>query len=128
MEFHANPFRFSLPVLSAFGNFFQRVKEICSSAVSVVLGNIFSAILTFFFALVSNLALVLIDVIASLLSGRLVRERIGPAMLSAVQSQMKEKEIEPEPSSQHGSEIGVTVPFLSGSCLWTGVVPLSHPQ
>ncbi|KAL2333845.1 hypothetical protein Fmac_015058 [Flemingia macrophylla] len=33
-------------------------------------------------------ALYLIDVIASLLSGRLVRERIGPAMLSAVQSQM----------------------------------------
>ncbi|KAF8053061.1 hypothetical protein N665_1469s0012, partial [Sinapis alba] len=31
--------------------------------------------------------LYLIDVIASLLSGRLVRERIGPAMLSAVQSQ-----------------------------------------
>ncbi|KAH1224057.1 NEP1-interacting protein 1 [Glycine max] len=30
----------------------------------------------------------MIDVIASLLSGRLVRERIGPAMLSAVQSQM----------------------------------------
>ncbi|KAK1362640.1 NEP1-interacting protein 1 [Heracleum sosnowskyi] len=30
----------------------------------------------------------LIDVLASLLSGRLVRERIGPAMLSAVQSQM----------------------------------------
>ncbi|XP_075497564.1 NEP1-interacting protein 1-like [Primulina tabacum] len=29
-----------------------------------------------------------IDVIVSLLSGRLVRERIGPAMLSAVQSQM----------------------------------------
>ena len=29
-----------------------------------------------------------IDVIASLLSGRLVRERIGPAMLSAVQSQV----------------------------------------
>ncbi|GKD66060.1 hypothetical protein Tco_1308168, partial [Tanacetum coccineum] len=28
-----------------------------------------------------------IDVIVSLLSGRLVRERIGPAMLSAVQSQ-----------------------------------------
>ncbi|KAK4760815.1 hypothetical protein SAY87_005708 [Trapa incisa] len=140
MEFHANPFRFSLPVLSAFGNFFQRVKEICSSAVSVVLGNIFSAILTFFFALVGTLLgamtgaligqetesgfirgaavgaisgavfslevfeyslllwqsdesgirclLYLIDVIASLLSGRLVRERIGPAMLSAVQSQM----------------------------------------
>ncbi|KAJ4897058.1 NEP1-interacting protein-like 1 [Raphanus sativus] len=32
--------------------------------------------------------LYLIDVIASLLSGRLVRERIGPAMLNAVQSQM----------------------------------------
>ncbi|GMH14922.1 hypothetical protein Nepgr_016763 [Nepenthes gracilis] len=32
--------------------------------------------------------LYLIDVIASLFSGRLVRERIGPAMLSAVQSQM----------------------------------------
>lgn len=29
-----------------------------------------------------------IDVIGSLLSGRLVRERIGPAMLSAVQSQV----------------------------------------
>ncbi|KAI3991201.1 hypothetical protein MKX01_022422 [Papaver californicum] len=32
--------------------------------------------------------LYLIDVIASLLSGRLVRERVGPAMLTAVQSQM----------------------------------------
>ncbi|KVI08741.1 NEP1-interacting protein 2-like [Cynara cardunculus var. scolymus] len=32
--------------------------------------------------------LYLVDVIVSLLSGRLVRERIGPAMLSAVQSQM----------------------------------------
>nr|GMD58201.1 NEP1-interacting protein-like 1 [Ipomoea batatas] len=32
--------------------------------------------------------LYLIDVLASLLSGRLVRERIGPAMLSAVQSQV----------------------------------------
>ncbi|KAJ4714124.1 RING/U-box superfamily protein [Melia azedarach] len=37
--------------------------------------------------------LYLIDVIASLLSGRLVRERIGPAMLSAVQSQMGAVEI-----------------------------------
>ncbi|MED6121338.1 NEP1-interacting protein 2 [Stylosanthes scabra] len=36
----------------------------------------------------------LIDVIASLLSGRLVRERIGPAMLSAVQSQMGAVEID----------------------------------
>ncbi|KAI7757921.1 hypothetical protein M8C21_022843, partial [Ambrosia artemisiifolia] len=32
--------------------------------------------------------LYLIDVIVSLLNGRLVRERVGPAMLSAVQSQM----------------------------------------
>ncbi|PSS30000.1 NEP1-interacting protein [Actinidia chinensis var. chinensis] len=38
--------------------------------------------------------LYLIDVIASLLSGRLVRERIGPAMLSAVQSQMGAVEVE----------------------------------
>ncbi|KAG2408834.1 NEP1-interacting protein [Vigna angularis] len=38
-------------------------------------------------------ALYLIDVFASLLSGRLVRERIGPAMLSAVQSQMGAVEI-----------------------------------
>ncbi|WJX94121.1 Translation initiation factor 3 subunit c [Trifolium repens] len=35
----------------------------------------------------------LIDVITSLLSGRLVRERIGPAMLSAVQSQMGANEM-----------------------------------
>jgi hypothetical protein len=33
--------------------------------------------------------LYLIDVIVSLISGRLVRERIGPAMLSAVQSQVQ---------------------------------------
>ncbi|KAG4939134.1 hypothetical protein JHK86_045275 [Glycine max] len=37
--------------------------------------------------------LYLIDVLGSLLSGRLVRERIGPAMLSAVQSQMGAVEI-----------------------------------
>ncbi|GAA0148988.1 hypothetical protein LIER_08277 [Lithospermum erythrorhizon] len=37
--------------------------------------------------------LYLIDVITSLLSGRLVRERIGPAMLSAVQSQMGAVEV-----------------------------------
>lgn len=35
-----------------------------------------------------SVELVQIDVIASLLSGRLVRERIGPAMLSAVQNQV----------------------------------------
>uniref|UniRef100_A0A7N0TNQ4 YMGG-like Gly-zipper domain-containing protein n=1 Tax=Kalanchoe fedtschenkoi TaxID=63787 RepID=A0A7N0TNQ4_KALFE len=37
--------------------------------------------------------LYLIDVIVSLVSGRLVRERIGPAMLSAVQSQMGVSEV-----------------------------------
>ncbi|CAM8953762.1 unnamed protein product [Rhodiola kirilowii] len=37
--------------------------------------------------------LYLIDVIVSLVSGRLVRERIGPAMLSAVQSQMGTSEV-----------------------------------
>ncbi|KAI4381799.1 hypothetical protein MLD38_007838 [Melastoma candidum] len=114
--------------------------EVYPVAVSAVLGNIVSAIFTFFFALVGVLLgamtgaligqetesgfirgaavgaisgavfsievfesslvlwhsdesglgclLYLIDVLASLLSGRLVRERIGPAMLSAVQSQM----------------------------------------
>jgi hypothetical protein len=35
-----------------------------------------------------HVKIVQIDVLASLLSGRLVRERIGPAMLSAVQSQV----------------------------------------
>lgn len=38
--------------------------------------------------LITFLYLLQIDVLASLLSGRLVRERIGPAMLSAVQSQV----------------------------------------
>ncbi|KAK4774076.1 hypothetical protein SAY87_029095 [Trapa incisa] len=140
MEFYGNPPRFRISVGLVVGNPIQRVKEMCSAAVSVVLGNIFSAILTFFFALVGTLLgamtgaligqetesgfirgaavgaisgavfsievfeysrllwqsdesgirclLYLIDVIASLLSGRLVRERIGPVMLSAVQSQM----------------------------------------
>ncbi|KAK4789727.1 hypothetical protein SAY86_017031 [Trapa natans] len=92
MEFYGNPPRFRISVGLVVGNPIQRVKEMCSAAVSVVLGNIFSAILTFFFALVCfNFAFPLklqIDVIASLLSGRLVRERIGPVMLSAVQSQM----------------------------------------
>lgn len=34
-----------------------------------------------------------IDVITSLMSGRLVRERIGPAMLSAVESEMGDDEM-----------------------------------
>lgn len=145
MEFYAYPSR-SMPSSSApissfsISNLVFKVKEYFSSAVSVILGNVFSAIFTFFFALVGTLLgamtgaligqetesgfvrgaavgaisgavfsievfesslvlwqsdesglgclLYLIDVLASLLSGRLVRERIGPAMLSAVQSQM----------------------------------------
>ncbi|KAF7828998.1 NEP1-interacting protein 1-like [Senna tora] len=140
MDFVANPFPLPSSLLASFGNFVERVKDISSLAVSVIIGNIFSAILTFCFALVGTLLgamtgaligqetesgfirgaavgaisgavfsievfesslvlwqsdesgigclLYLIDVIASLLSGRLVRERIGPAMLSAVQSQV----------------------------------------
>ncbi|MBA0591990.1 hypothetical protein Gorai_008980 [Gossypium raimondii] len=145
MDFYEYPSRFSLSSLSLFGDFVEKVKYFCNFAVSAILGNIFSAILTFFFALGCSFAvgtllgamtgaligqetesgfvrgaavgaisgavfsievfesslvlwqsdesrigclLYLIDVIASLLSGRLVRERIGPAMLSAVQSQM----------------------------------------
>ncbi|KAE8664220.1 NEP1-interacting protein 1 [Hibiscus syriacus] len=140
MDFYSHPSRFSVYSSSLFGNFIERIKFSCNFAVSVIIGNIFSAILTFFFALVGTLLgamtgaligqetesgfvrgaavgaisgavfsievfesslvlwqsdesrigclLYLIDVIASLLSGRLVREQIGPAMLSAVQSQM----------------------------------------
>lgn len=51
MEFCENPPRFRRPVTLVVGNLVGRVKEMCSAAVSVVLGNIFSAILTFFFAL-----------------------------------------------------------------------------
>ncbi|KAK7309382.1 hypothetical protein RJT34_06058 [Clitoria ternatea] len=137
MDFVPNPCPFRSFSL---GNLIERVKQLGTLAVSAVIGNIFSAILTFCFALVGTLLgaltgaligqetesgfirgaavgaisgavfsievfesslvlwqsdesgigclLYLIDVIASLLSGRLVRERIGPAMLSAVQSQM----------------------------------------
>ncbi|XP_054825423.1 NEP1-interacting protein 1 [Prosopis cineraria] len=140
MDFVANPFPLPSSSLGSFGSFVERVRRGSSLAVSVIIGNIFSAILTFCFALVGTLLgamtgaligqetesgfirgaavgaisgavfsievfesslvlwqsdesgigclLYLIDVIASLLSGRLVRERIGPAMLSAVQSQM----------------------------------------
>ncbi|KAL3527255.1 hypothetical protein ACH5RR_011911 [Cinchona calisaya] len=144
MEFYAYPSR-SLPPSSSsdsfsFGNLIDKVKQFFGFAVCALIGNVFSAIFTFFFALVGTLLgamtgaligqetesgfvrgaavgaisgavfsievfesslllwksdesgigclLYLIDVIASLLSGRLVRERIGPAMLSAVQSQM----------------------------------------
>ncbi|KAJ9540798.1 hypothetical protein OSB04_027304 [Centaurea solstitialis] len=140
MEFYAYPSRSSQIPSFTFGNLASKVKDFFTSAVSAILGNVFSAIFTFFFALVGTLLgaltgaligqetesgfvrgaavgaisgavfsievfesslllwqsdesgfgclLYLIDVIVSLISGRLVRERIGPAMLSAVQSQM----------------------------------------
>ncbi|KAI5673926.1 hypothetical protein M9H77_14290 [Catharanthus roseus] len=53
--------------------------------------------------------LYLIDVIASLLSERLVRERIGPTMLSAVQSQKNviRVRVYPDPSlDPGGSDLG----------------------
>ncbi|KAH1151152.1 hypothetical protein GYH30_044900 [Glycine max] len=141
MEFVPN----QCPLIGSFGNFVERVKRVGTLFVSAIIGNIFSAILTFCFALVGTLlgamtgaligqetesgfirgaaigaisgavfsievfesslvlwksdesgigcVLYLIDVLGSLLSGRLVRERIGPAMLSAVQSQMGAVEI-----------------------------------
>lgn len=140
MDFYPYPSRSPPSPLPQLGQFVEKVKGFFNFAVAAVIGNIFSAILTFFFALVGTLLgamtgaligqetesgfvrgaavgaisgavfsievfesslllwqsdesgigclLYLIDVIASLLSGRLVRERIGPAMLSAVQSQM----------------------------------------
>ncbi|XP_038997601.1 NEP1-interacting protein 2-like [Hibiscus syriacus] len=140
MDFYGRPPRFSLSSGSSFGDLIGKVKVFCNFAVSAIIGNIFSAILTFFFAFVGTLLgtmtgaligqetesgfvrgaavgaisgavfsievfesslilwqsdesgilclLYLVDVIAGLLSGRLVHERIGPAMLTAVQSQM----------------------------------------
>ncbi|XP_076952744.1 NEP1-interacting protein-like 1 isoform X2 [Bidens hawaiensis] len=143
MEVYTYPSHF-LPSFSrissfSFKNLVFKVKDYFTSAISFIIGNVFSAILTFFFALGTLLGaltgaligqetesgfirgaaigaisgavfsievfesslvlwkseesgigcfLYLIDVIVSLLNGRLVRERIGPAMLSAVQSQM----------------------------------------
>ncbi|KAK9064985.1 hypothetical protein SSX86_016368 [Deinandra increscens subsp. villosa] len=144
MEVYTYPSHFlpSFSQISSFScrNLVIKVKDFFTSAISIIIGNVFSAILTFFFALVGTLLgaltgaligqetesgfvrgaaigaisgavfsievfessivlwkseqsrigcfLYLIDVIVSLLNGRLVRERIGPAMLSAVQSQM----------------------------------------
>ncbi|KAK4361462.1 hypothetical protein RND71_020414 [Anisodus tanguticus] len=144
MEFYPYPTRAfpSFNIVSSFSmrDLIHRAKDFFRFAVSAFIGNVFSAIFTFFFALVGTLLgamtgaligqetesgfirgaavgaisgavfslevfesslllwrsdesgirclLYLIDVIASLLSGRLVRERIGPAMLSAVQNQM----------------------------------------
>lgn len=54
MEFYAYPSH-SLPSSSSipfsFGNFVDRVKEYCRFAVSAIIGNLFSAIFTFFFAI-----------------------------------------------------------------------------
>ncbi|XP_010557552.1 PREDICTED: NEP1-interacting protein-like 1 isoform X2 [Tarenaya hassleriana] len=140
MESYGYASRFCPFSLFSPASFAQRIRDTCNLDVSAALGNIFSAILTFFFAFVgtwlgaftgaligqetesgfirgaaigaisgavfsievfesslilwqsdesgTRCLLYLVDVIASLLSGRLVRERIGPAMLSAVQSQM----------------------------------------
>ncbi|KAK9036353.1 hypothetical protein V6N11_078358 [Hibiscus sabdariffa] len=155
MDFYGYPSRSCTSSFNLFRNFIAKVKDSCGFAVSAITGNVFSAILTTFFALVWFLVkmdidvlvfavgtllgaltgaligqetesgfvrgaavgaisgavfciqvsesslllwqsdesgirclLYLIDVITSLLSGRLVREQIGPAMLSAVQSQM----------------------------------------
>ncbi|KAL0424902.1 UNVERIFIED_CONTAM: NEP1-interacting protein 2 [Sesamum radiatum] len=94
--------------------------------------------------------LYLIDVIASLLSGRLVRERIGPAMLSAVQSQMGaveapfEEEVPNifDTGGAKGLSAGGDGPsfatlsphvsstlhrYLAGETWGTAVVPLSSP-
>ncbi|KAE8694005.1 NEP1-interacting protein 1 [Hibiscus syriacus] len=140
MDFYGHPSHSSTSSFNLFKNFIEKVKDSCSFSVSAIIGNVFSAILTTFFALAGTLLgaltgaligqetesgfvrgvavgavsgavlsievfesslllwksdesgirclLYWIDVIASLLSGRLVRERIGLAMLSAVQSQM----------------------------------------
>ncbi|KAI3784549.1 hypothetical protein L1987_43649 [Smallanthus sonchifolius] len=136
---HYTPLSSHISSLS-FGNLFIKLKDFFTPALAVIIGNVISAIFTFFFALVGILLgamtgaligqetesgfvrgaavgaisgavfsievfesslvlwksdesgigclLYLIDVIVSLLNGRLVRERFGPAMLSAVQSQM----------------------------------------
>lgn len=51
MDFIAHPSRLSSSSSYSFGNFFERVKDFCNFAVSAIIGNVFSAIFTFFFAL-----------------------------------------------------------------------------
>lgn len=51
MDFIAHPSRFSSSFSYSFGNIFERVKDFCNFAVSAIIGNVFSAIFTFFFAL-----------------------------------------------------------------------------
>lgn len=58
MEFHEYQSRFSRPPPSFFGDFIEKFKDFCNFAFSAIIGNIFSAILTFFFALGSFLSLV----------------------------------------------------------------------
>ncbi|KAG8662841.1 hypothetical protein MANES_01G150600v8 [Manihot esculenta] len=55
MDFYPYPSRFYMPSLSSFGDFVEKVKDICNFAVSAIIGNFFSAIFTFFFALVGTL-------------------------------------------------------------------------
>ena len=51
MDYYEYPSRFSMSSFSLFGDFFEKVKDFCNFAVSAIIGNIFAAILTFFFAL-----------------------------------------------------------------------------
>ena len=51
MDFIAHPSRFSSSFSYSFGNIFERVKDFCNFAISAIIGNVFSAIFTFFFAL-----------------------------------------------------------------------------
>ncbi|XP_063947316.1 NEP1-interacting protein-like 1 isoform X2 [Daucus carota subsp. sativus] len=67
---------------------------VCGAAVGAISGaffsvEVFESSLVFWQSNESGLGclLYLMDVLARLLSGRLVHERIGPAMLSVVQSQ-----------------------------------------
>lgn len=51
MEFVANPSPLRSSLFGSFGNLVERVKQIGTLAISAIIGNIFSAILTFCFAL-----------------------------------------------------------------------------
>ncbi|KAG9137696.1 hypothetical protein Leryth_019272 [Lithospermum erythrorhizon] len=89
MDFYAYPSHYMTFSSLSVVHIVQKVTNFLSCAVSSVVGNVFSAIFTFFFALADwglsiGKKLRVIDA-ASLLSGRLVREADCPAMLSAVQ-------------------------------------------
>ncbi|KAL5998614.1 hypothetical protein ACLOJK_009557 [Asimina triloba] len=72
---------------SSLGSSGERGREISRSVPvsSSTLGKLVSAVLTFVFAMGGTC---LLDVFSNLLSGRLVREQVGPAVMSAVQTQM----------------------------------------